>query len=164
MGSINRALNWVSRWKLPFQFLNVKEATDWLKSEGRGYHAQTMWHDVRAAFDEVYKKPLQLGLGPREYLKQSLFVEQDWRSPASYKYYGTTLFRDPATGDQYGEAYSVYADSSLTDAEVAEIVYAREEEMGEEYTAGREVIGFISATRYHKWGAPRSQGYGIAEL
>lgn len=164
MASINRGLVWPTLWQLPFQFLNVTEATKWLVKEGFGYHAKTMWHDVRSAFDEVYKKPFQSLLGPKEYLPQNLFIDQEWRRPESYKYYGSAIFHDPVRNEDFGRAYSVYADTSLTDDEVAEIVYGHEEAKADIYGEGWKVIGFISEGRYHKWGAPRSQGFGLAEI
>jgi len=164
MGITNRGLAWPTLWKLPFQFLNVTQATKWLVGQGLGYHAQTMWRDVRGAFDEVYKKPFQVDFGPDDYLPQKLFVEKDWNRREAYRFYGTATFRDPETGDLFDKDYSVYADTSLTDRELTEIVYAREEEFDEAYKRGREVAYFTSEVRYHKWGAHRSQGYGIAEI
>lgn len=164
MPESNRGKVWPTLWKLPFEFVNVSEAVRWIQDQGVGYHYQTMWRDVRSAFDEVYKKPFQTDFGLTEHLPQNLFVEKEWRRPESYRYYGSATFRDPETGDLYAKDYSVYADTSLTDLELRDIVYANEESFDEAYKAGRELMSFSSEVRYHKWGAPRSQSYGIAEI
>lgn len=164
MRETNRGLAWPFLEGLPLGFLNVNQAVKWLQGQGIGYHFQTMWHDVRTAFDRHDKKPLQEAFGAFDHLPQDLFIEKDWKRPETYQYYGSAFFEDPATGKEYMRSYSLYADTSLTDNELRDIVYNIEEEKEDEYGEGWKVVGFESLERSHKWGAPRSESYGIAEI
>jgi len=164
MASLNRGLIWSVLPSLPVDFTSVNKAVKWLQAAGKGYHYQTMWHDVSSAFQSFRKKPLQEAFGVDEYLPQKLFVEKDWKRPETYYYRGDAYFRDPSTDDVFLRSYSVYADTSLTDRELSEQIYSIEEERVEEYGAGWKFSHFESMERSHKWGAPRSQGYGLAEI
>jgi len=159
-----RGLAWAQFPGLTDRFTNTNQATKWLVAQGIGYHAQTMWRDVSTLFQKAAKLPFQRTLGPFDYLEQKMFVEKEWRRPETYNYYGNAFFKDPETGDQFMRSYSLYADTSLNDSELAEIVYGIEEERAEEYGPGWKVVGFESMERAHKWGAGRSQGYQIAEI
>jgi len=150
---------WPILGKLPGMFPNVSRAVKWIQKQGLGYHYQTMWHDVRTAFDTAEKTSLQQAFGRYDYLPQELFIERDYKRPESYYYYGTTTFRDPATGELFDRDYSIYADTSLTDRELEELVWAAESEKVDEYGIGWEVVKFSSLQRFHKWGAPRSELY-----
>jgi hypothetical protein len=162
--STNRGLAWSFLAGFPTEFPNVSQAVKWLQGQGIGYHFQTMWHDVRTAFDTFTKKPLQEAFIDFERLPQRLFIEKDWKRPETYNYYGNAWFIDPATGEESFRSYSLYADTSLSDAELAGIVYGLEEEKETEYGPGWKVTRFESLERSHKWGAPRSEGYAIAEI
>jgi len=164
MRETNRGLAWAQFPGLTDRFLNTNQATKWLVSQGIGYHAQTMWRDVSTLFQKAEKLPFQRTLGPFDYLEQKMFVEKEWRRPESYNYYGNAFFVDNETGDHYFRSYSLYADTSLTDSELSEIVYGLEEEKTEGTGEGGTVIAFESLERSHKWGAGRSQGYQIAEI
>lgn len=129
-----------------------------------GYHAQTMQDDVRTAFQTSTKKPLQETFSGFDRLPQKLFIEKDWKRPENYNYYGSAIFLDPATGEKYMRSYSLYADTSLSDVELAEIVYGIESDKVDEYGLGWEVVGFESLESFHKVRSPRSEGYGIAEI
>ena len=159
-----RGLAWAQFPGLTDRFTNTNQATKWLVGQGIGYHAQTMWRDVSTLFQKAAKLPLQREYSPFEHIPQNLFVERDWKRPESYNYYGNTFFEDPATGEQFMRSYSIYADTSLTDREVRDLVYAQEEEREEEYGPEWKVVGFESMERSHKWGAVRSTSYGIAEI
>jgi len=164
MSETRRGLAWPLLSGLPLQFPSINKAVKWLQSQNVGYHYQTMWRDVSTVFQKEAKLPFQRTLSSHDYLEQKMFVEKDWRRPESYNYYGNAFFKDPESGDQFMRSYSLYADTSLTDSELAEIVYGIEEERAEEYGPGWKVIGFESMERSHKWGAGRSQGYQIAEI
>jgi len=164
MSDTNRGKVWPILSDLPDMFGSINKAVKWIQEIGVGYHYQTMWRDVSTAFQTAKNLDLQRLYTPSDYVPQNLFIEKQWRRPEAYNYYGNVYFRDPATGEEYRRSYSIYADSSLTDLEVSEIVYASEEEKEEEYGPGWEVLRFESLNRYHKWGASRSQGYGIAEI
>jgi len=164
MSETRRGLAWPLLSGLPLQFPSINKAVKWLQSQDVGYHFQTMWRDVSTVFQKEAKLPFQRTLGAFDYLEQKMFVEKDWRRPEAYNYYGNAFFVDPETGDQFMRSYSLYADTSLTDSELAEIVYGIEEERAEEYGPGWKVVGFESMERSHKWGAGRSQGYQIAEI
>ena len=164
MTETRRGLAWPLLSGLPLQFPSINKAVKWLQSQDVGYHYQTMWRDVSTVFQKEAKLPFQRTLGPFDYLEQKMFVEKDWRRPESYYYYGNAYFRDKETGETYFRSYSIYEDTSLTDAELAEIVYAAEEEKEEGTDPYGIVIGFESMERSHKWGAGRSQGYQIAEI
>jgi len=136
----------------------------WLVSEGMGYHAQTMQDDVRTAFQSFIKKPLQETFSGFDRLPQNLFIEKDWRRSETYYYYGNAYFRDPDTNELYFRSYSVYADTSLSDQELSEIIYQKEDEK-EEGTEGPATFAYFESLRsFHKVRSPRSEGYGIAEL
>jgi len=164
MRETNRGLAWPLLSGLPLQFPSINKAVKWLQSQDVGYHYQTMWRDVSTVFQKEAKLPFQRTLGAYDYLEQKMFVEKDWRRPESYNYYGNAFFIDNETGDRYFRSYSLYADTSLTDAELTELVYALEEEKEEGTGQGGTVVGFESLERSHKWGAGRSQGYQIAEI
>jgi len=155
---------WPVLGKLPSMFPNVNRAVKWIQGQGLGYHYQTMWRDVRSAFDTAEKTPLQQAFGRYDYLPQELFIEKDWKRPESYYYYGTVTFWDPVTKQPFDRDYSIYADTSLTDRELEELVWAAESEKVDEYGIGWEVVAFTSLRRFHKWGAPRSEGYRVAEI
>lgn len=159
MAETNRGRLWPILSTLPDLFVNVTQAVKWVQETGIGYHYQTMWHDVRSAFDTFQKAPLQEAYGFDDYLPQNLFIEKDFRSPQSYYYYGTTTFRDPSTGELFDRSYSLYADTSLTDRELTDFVYNQESMKIEEYGKNWEVVAFKSEQRFHRWGASRSQGY-----
>jgi len=164
MSETRRGLAWPLLSGLPLQFPSINKAVKWLQSQDVGYHYQTMWRDVSTVFQKEAKLPLQRTYSAFEHVPQNLFVERDWRRPESYNYYGNTFFEDPATGEQFMRSYSIYADTSLTDREVRDLVYAQEEERDEEYGPEWKVVGFESLERSHKWGAGRSESYGIAEI
>jgi len=164
MRETNRGKAWSFLAGMPDLYKNVSEAVKWLQGQGIGYHYQTMWHDVRTSFDRFTKKPLQEAFTPFEHIPQNLFIEKDWKRPETYNYYGSAFFEDPATGEKYMRSYSLYADTSLTDNELRDIVYGIESDKVDEYGEGWEVVGFESLERSHKWGAPRSESYGIAEI
>ena len=71
---------------LPLRFLNTNRAVKWLKSQGLGYHDQTMWRDVSTVFQKEAKLPFQRTLGAHDYLEQKMFVEKEWRRPEAYNY------------------------------------------------------------------------------
>jgi len=164
MRETNRGKAWSFLAGMPDLYKNISEAVRWLKSEGIGYHAQTMWRDVSTAFQSARLKPLQQVFAATEYLPQKLFIDRQWRRPEGYYYYGNAYFRDPVTDDLYFRSYSVYADTSLTDQELSEIIYGKEDEKEEGTEGPAKFAYFESLERYHKWGAPRSEGYGIAEI
>ena len=164
MTETRRGLAWPLLSGLPFDFPSINKAVKWLQSQDLGYHYQTMWRDVSTVFQKDTKLHFQRTLGPFDYLEQKMFVEKDWRRPEAYNYYGNAFFKDPETGDTFMRSYSIYADTSLTDSELAELIYAQEEEKEEEYGPGWKIVGFESMERSHKWGAGRSQGYQIAEI
>jgi len=164
MRSFNRGLAWPFMAGLPKLFPNMAQAMTWLVSEGIGYHAQTMQDDVRASFQTFTKKPLQETFSGFDRLPQNLFIEKDWRRSESYYYYGNAYFRDPDTNELYFRSYSVYADTSLSDQELSEIIYQEEEEK-EEGTEGPAAFAYFeSLESFHKGRSPRSEGYGIAEI
>ena len=162
--SIARGQAWTFLADLPNRFTNMAQSMKWLVSQGMGYHAQTMQDDVRTAFQSFTKKPLQETFSGFDRLPQNLFIEKDWKRPETYNYYGNAYFIDPVTKEESFRSYSLYADTSLSDFELAELVYGIEESREEEYGPGWKVSRFESLERSHKWGAPRSEGYGIAEI
>jgi len=164
MRSFNRGLAWPFLFDLPNRFPNMSQAMRWLVFQNMGYHAQTMQDDVRAAFQTFTKKPLQEAFGVDEYLPQNLFIEKDWRRSESYYYYGNAYFVDPDTKELYFRSYSVYADTSLTDRELSEIVYQKEDEKEEGTEGPAQFAYFESLESFHKVRTSRSQGYGIAEI
>jgi len=164
MTETRRGLAWAQFPGMTDRFDTITKAVKWLQSKDIGYHYQTMWRDVSTLFQKEAKLPFQRTLGPFDYLEQKMFVEKDWRRPESYNYYGNAFFVDNETGDHYFRSYSLYADTSLTDSELSEIVYGLEEEKEEGTGQGGTVIAFESLERSHKWGAGRSQGYQIAEI
>ena len=164
MPSINRGKVWPILSDLPDMFGSINKAVKWIQEIGVGYHYQTMWRDVSTAFQTKQKEEIQRIFTPFAHVPQDLFIEKQWRRPESYQYYGSAFFRDPATGEEFMRSYSVYADTSLTDNEVRDVIYHIEEEREDEYGPGWKVVGFESLDRFHKWGAPRSESYGIAEI
>ena len=164
MTLFNRGLVWPLLSGFPLDFPNASQAVKWVVSQGMGYHYQTLWHDVRTAFDTFEKVPLQEEFSPFDRIPSNLFIEKDWKNPKSYYYYGEATFKDPLTGELYDRSYSIYADTSLSDRELEELVYAAEEEAEEEYGPDWQVVGFHSLKRFHRWGDPYSEGWGIAEL
>ena len=156
--------SWLEIPTLADRFPTITKAVEWLQSEGIGYHFQDMWHDVSSAFQTFKKRPMQLAYTPFQRIPQKLFIEKDYRNPKPYRYYGNAIYKDPATGDLYGKDYTIYADTSLSDSELTELVYQRESEREDPYDPGWVLASFDSIDRMHKWGAPRSEGYGIAEI
>ena len=164
MPETNRGKVWPILSDLPDMFGNISKAVKWIQEIGVGYHYQTMWRDVSTAFQTAKNLDLQRLYDPWQHVPQNLFIEKQWRRPESYNYYGNVYFVDPATGEEFRRSYSIYADTSLTDREVKDIVYHAEEEKEEEYGPDWEVSRFESLGRFHKWGASRSESYGIAEI
>jgi len=164
MRETNRGKAWSFLADLPNRFPSINQSVKWLQGQGIGYHFQTMWRDVSTFFQSATLKPLQQAFDVNEYLPQKLFIERQWRRPEGYYYYGNAYFRDPDTNDLYFRSYSVYADTSLTDQELSEIIYGKEDEKEEGTEGPAKFAYFESLERYHKWGAPRSEGYGIAEI
>jgi len=123
-----------------------------------------MQHDISTAFQFHRKRPLQEAIGLRDHCPRDLFVERDWKRPEKYFYYGNTFFTDPNTGEEFMRAYGVYANQSMTDAEIKDMVYHIEEGREEAYGKDWEVSGFESLARQHKWGADYVESYGLAEI
>jgi len=159
-----RQASWLELPTLADRFPSINKAVKWLQSEGIGYHYQTMWRDVSSAFQTFTKRPEQQLFTRFQRIPQKLFIEKDYRDPRAYRYYGDAIYKDKKTGELYAKDYTIYADTSLSDSEITELVYAHEVERDEPYETDWEFVSFDSIDRVHKWGAPRSEGYGIAEI
>ena len=164
MASIARGLASALLPGLPLRFPSIRQAISFLQKSGMGYHYQTMQHDVSTAFQFHTKRPLQEDIGFREHCPTDLFIERDWKRPERYFYYGNAFFTDPETGDQFMRSYGVYANRSMTDAEIRDMVYAIEEGEEDRYGEGWKVSGFESLARQHKWGASYEESLGLAEI
>jgi len=159
-----RQATWLELPTIADRFPSITQAVKWLQSQDIGYHFQTMWRDVSSAFQTFNKRPLQMAYTAFDRIPQNLFIEKDYRNPKPYRYYGDAIYKDKVTGELYAKDYTIYADTSLSDSELTELVYAREEERLDPYDDAWVLSSFESIDRVHKWGAPRSEGYGIAEI
>jgi len=159
-----RQAAWLEFPTIADRFPSINKAVKWLQSEGKGYHFQDMWRDVSTQFQIFKKRPMQMAYDSFTRIPQKLFIESDYRNPKPYRYYGNAIYKDQVTGDLYGKDYTIYADTSLSDSELTELVYQRESEREDPYDPGWVLASFDSIDRMHKWGAPRSEGYGIAEI
>ena len=159
-----RQAAWLERPTLASRFPSINQAVKLLQSQDIGYHYQTMWRDVSSAFQTFKKRPLQQVFTRFDRIPQSLFIESDYRSPKPYRYYGDAIYKDLNTGELYAKDYTIYADTSLSDSELTELVYQREQEREDPYDRNWVLASFDSIDRMHKWGAPRSEGYAIAEI
>jgi len=159
-----RQATWLQLPTIADRFPSINKAVKWLQSEGIGYHYQTMWRDVSSSFQTFKKRPEQQLFTRFQRIPQNLFIEKDYRNPKPYRYYGDAIYKDKTTGELYAKDYTIYADTSLSDSELTELVYQREQERVDPYDKAWVLASFDSIDRMHKWGAPRSEGYGIAEI
>lgn len=153
MGLTARGLVWSLLPQLPTLFPNVNQAVKWLQGEGKGYHYQTMWHDVRTAFDTHEKAPLQREIPRYQVIPRDLFIEKDYRNPNNYYYYGTARFRDPETGEVYDRGFSLYTNRSMSDEELAETAYWDDLYESSDPDRSWKIESFTTISAYHKWGA-----------